>query len=141
MARTQATLAYDFNTKLLHAKHKALDTLDHVLDAMKAKDADPRLIAQARMAAHAVLRVPALGVRSDYAREREAQDPIEAVRPQSQPSITPTPLSMLTATPVPAAPSPVPLADETNGKLPKWMRRELKRAGLASLPNLSLESG
>lgn len=140
MARTQATLAYEFNIKLLHAKHKALDTLNNVLDAMKAKEVDPRLIAQARMAAHTVLRVPSLGVRTEYARERESQDPIEAPTARASPSVTPTPLNSVTSSASAGAASPVPLADEVRSRSVKWLERQLRRTGGTPNLDLSLDS-
>ncbi len=135
MGRTQDIVAYDFNAKLLSAKQKALDTLSNVLDKAEAKGADPKVIAQVRMAATAILRTRREQVGYHYTQERLKAEEVpspDAPRPEAPPS---PPTSMQ------PTPPRVPLADEVGTRSVKWLQRELKRAGLASLPSLSLESG
>lgn len=132
MARKQDVLAYDFNSKLSLAKHKALDTLTNVLDAMKAKDADPRILAQMRLAAHAILKVNTLGVRLDYAKEREAEEQGLPPPAPTAPPIVPTSLEALTSAASTTAPA-VPLADEAGTHSVKWLQRQLQRS-LATAP-------
>jgi len=146
MGRTQDLIAYEYNTKLLHSKHQALDLLNGLFQKALDKGADSKVIAQLRMAATAILRTKSETVGYDLTTERRKAEALPTTTPQAAtatpaPAITPTSIEVITSTAPLPTPTHVPLADEANGKLPKWMRRELKRAGLASLPNLSLESG
>lgn len=130
MGRTQDIVAYDFNTRLLKAKHKALDTLTNVLEKAEAKGADPKIIAQVRMAATAILRTRSEPVGCNFAAERrKAEEPAPA---PAQPSLPPQPVS-----PLPH----VPLADEAGSRSVKWLQRELKRAGLPPSFGVSLDTG